>query len=181
MNILLLFTLALGAFEELNKIEVELNDIAKVLNDSSTVLSHIIKKTHDMSREIRLVSSKSNRLVSKLQKSVDVAVYSMFNSEIERKYKALQYQYKIINKNVAAGSVTKRIGKIVDHFVKRQKIPDAEMHQSLVQLEHKIGELAKVIKDSYNLDWLYLSLIVIGIVLVIIWKNINYGQKKHLL
>ncbi|OMJ82528.1 hypothetical protein SteCoe_16754 [Stentor coeruleus] len=134
-----------------------------------------------MAKESRQISSKSNKIISKLQKSTDVNIYSVFNADIYRKYELAESQYKSIDKNLKDGSVTKRIENVIEFYVKRQKVPDPEMHQHLLQVERKIGEVAHLIKNTYNIDWLCITLIGFSLVAVYVWKIAKKAEKKHYL
>jgi hypothetical protein len=77
------------------------------------------------------------------------------------------------------GSVPKRIEKIIDFYVKRQQVPDPEMHIYLMQLERKIGELASHVRKTFNIDKVNMVLISLGVLLGLIWQNVGIVKKSH--
>lgn len=142
-------------------------------------LEEIEKKVKNMARDARVTGIKAVKTVSQLKKSTDVAIYEMFNKEIERKEKLGASLYKSAQKNLKENTVPKRIEKVIDFYVKRQQVPDPEMHIYLVQLERKIGELASHVKKSYNIDRINLTLLGMALLLVAIYRQLEKPDKVH--
>lgn len=149
------------------------------IQENLSLLKNIHAKLVQLNKEVRVLNIKSIKTVSQLKKSTDVAIYEMFNGEIQRKYRLAESMVQGADKSLAAGSVPKRILKVIDFFIKRQQVPDPEMHVYLVQLERKIGELSSHIKKVYNVDKLNISLILILIALATISSNTGTAEKKH--
>jgi uncharacterized protein YoxC len=162
-------------------LELGVSNIQGDLDQHWALLSNTVKKVQDISREVRMINVRGSKIITKLTQSTDVAIYAMFNSEIQRKCGLAEQQYKSIEKNVGKGAVMERIEKVIDYYVKRQHVPDPEMHQHLFQLERKVGEVASLMRDVYNIDWLYLSLIVMGIAMGGLWRLVKTAQKRHVL
>ena len=181
MIIFLIFLGASADLDNLEEIEANLAELKQNFDENYIQLSNLITKTQELSRDFRGYRLRSHRIISKLEQSTDVAIYNVFNTEIERKHIFIENQSIATMKSVSERGVTKRIEKVIDHFVKRQQVPDPEMYQYLFQVERKIGELAFLIKSVYNIDWLYLSLIGISLGLVLIWRRVKYAEKRHIL
>ena len=179
MLIFLVLLSVSAELENLDKLQRELSQVQLSIEEHSIFLSNLLKKTQDMGRDIRQFTLKSTKIISKLEKSSDVAVYKIFNSELERKHKHMDDQHAICKKNVRDGKITSRIDKILDFYVKRQQVPDPEMHQYLLHVERKIGEIAVLIRGVYNIDWLYLSLIAIAFGVVLTWRSVKRAEKRH--
>lgn len=156
-----------------------LHQLEADLKSSLATLSSIHSKLTQLNKEARVLHIKSTKTISQLKKSTDVAIYEMFNNEIQRKFSLAESMIKGANKSLKEGSVPKRIEKVLDFYVKRQQVPDPEMHIYLVQLERKIGELASHVKKVYNLDRVNLALIGIGVGLVAVYKNVRVSEKEH--
>lgn len=157
----------------------DLQQISTELQETLNTLSNINKKLIQLNKEVRILHIKSIKTISQLKKSTDVAIYEMFNNEIQRKYKLAESMIKGANKSLKEGSVPKRIEKVIEFYVKRQQVPDPEMHIYLVQLERKIGELASHVRKVYNLDKVNLALIGIGIALMAVLVNVRVTDKEH--
>ena len=182
MNYLFLVLLNIClSIENFDKIQEEAKSIQHNLEESFIILSNLLVKLEETNRSIRLISNKSNRVIIKLLESTDVSIYNVFNSDIEKKHKFVENQYFTTEKSVKEGGVTNRIEKVIDYYVKRQQVPDPEMHHHLLSLERKIGEVGSLIKNVYNLDWLYLVLIISAFGVVILWKNVKKAEKRHFL
>lgn len=173
--------MAAADLQGLENLQGELGKLQVNIEEQGIFITNLLKKTQDISREARQMLQKPNRIISKLEKSTDVAVYKIFNTEIERKHKHAENAYKSCKKSVKEGKIVSRIDKVIDHYVKRQQVPDPEMHQYLLQVERKIGEIAVLIKNVYNIDWLYLILIGIAFGLALTWRNAKKAEKRHFL
>ena len=157
----------------------ELEGLKEQVQEGLRVLEEVHGKVVQLNREARVLNIKAIKTVAQLKKSTDVAIYELFNSEIQRKHSLGESIIKGAEKSLEAGSVPKRILKVIDFYIKRQQVPDPEMHIYLVQLERKIGDLSKHIKKVYNLNNINISLILILIALATIITNLKTPEKKH--
>lgn len=194
MKILLI--IVLGVFSQeaelsstVQQIESEILDILEDLKEAKQDLEYqfeVLAKisfdqtVNSMIQTAKSYTIKARKTNNKITKITDVAILDVFNSEIDKKCSLADSQLNGIEKHIEKGSITKRLEKFIDFYVKRSQVPDTDLETVVHIVEKKAGELKFNLKKTYSLNWIYILLVIIAIGQILVLRGIMQAQKKHI-
>ena len=166
--------------EDVTKLETDINDLKQLIEESYLILSNSVKKSQDLGRDTRLIMSKSAKAISRMQQATDVSIYSMFNTEIQRKHSLMETKLKQSETFMNDNPFTKKIRITLDYFTHKQR-PNQIFHDDFSRLEKTLKETKETAESIYDFSTIFVFAGVIAVGVLVLWKNVKTAQKKHYL
>lgn len=166
--------------QDIAKLETDLNELKQLVEESYLILSNSVKKSQDLGRDTRLIMSKSAKAISRMQQATDVSIYSMFNTEIQRKHSLMETKLKQSEGFMNDNPFTKKIKITLDYFTHKQR-SNQIFHEDFNRLEKTLKETKEIVESIYDFSTIFVFVAVIAAGVLVLWKNVKTAQKKHYL
>ena len=165
---------------QLDSIELEIHDIKNSIEETLILLSNTVQKAQDLNHDARYLSEKAGRSDFKISQTSDVSQYLDFNNEVVTKNSDIQYKLRTVENLLNSKPITLNLELITEKHIKR-RARSQDLQQSLSLLEDQLEILKSTTESIYDLSYLSYALLALSLGILLIWKNISIGKKKHYL